>query len=172
MAALILPVCGGAGVAQPLSPRSERETLPGDALAPRDIIASVRAAGFNPLSRPVQRGAVYVVFAIDRYFMDVRVMVDARSGRVLSATRLAGALYGGPGYGGYEVLPGAPPDYLPPFGRLPLPRANDRATGAAAKEAPVATRAPSATPPAAPGNATRNPASHQQPTMVPVAPLE
>src|SRR5450432_1215027 len=59
-------------------------------LAPAEIIASVRSAGFDPLSRPLQRGGVYFLFAIDRQYADVRLTVDANSGRVLSATRLAG----------------------------------------------------------------------------------
>jgi hypothetical protein len=119
MVVLLLPRSGGS---QPLGPGPNADGGPpfAETLPPGDIIASVRSAGFNPLSRPVQRGAVYVVFAVDRYFMDVRVMVDARSGRVLSATRLAGVMYGGPGYGGYEVVPGAPPGYLPPYGERPL----------------------------------------------------
>ena len=73
-------------------------------LAPPEILANVRSAGFDPRSRPLQRGGVYFVFAVDRHFMDVRVTVDANSGRVLSSTRLAGMRYGGPGYDGHEVL--------------------------------------------------------------------
>jgi hypothetical protein len=169
----------------------------------------VRSAGFDPLSRPVQRGSVYILFAVDRHFMDVRVTVDANSGRVLSATRLAGMRFGGPGYEGYEELspiyerapyerPPVPPGDIPNRGmarnfgpatasppRPPLPRARpgDIVTGSVKEAAPAAAAphaaAPSAglgdtiveappppppPPPAAPGP--------QQPTMVPIAPLE
>ncbi len=88
-------------------------------LAPSEILASVRSAGFDPRSRPLQRGGVYFVFALDRHYMDVRVTIDANSGRVLSSTRLAGVRYGGPGYDGYEVQsrvyerPPVPPGDIP-----------------------------------------------------------
>jgi hypothetical protein len=89
-------------------------------LPPGEIIACVRSAGFDPVSRPMHRGAVYVVFAIDRYDADVRLTVDARSGRVLSATRLAAERYDDPGYGGYALAPRAiPPGYPPPYQRPP-----------------------------------------------------
>lgn len=102
----------------------------GSMLPPREIIAAVRSAGFDPLSRPVARGGVYVLFAINRYYMDVQVRVDGRSGRVLSVTRLAGAAYGGPIYEGH--LPAMlqrsyPPAYAPPspnYERPPVPPAN------------------------------------------------
>jgi hypothetical protein len=112
--------------AQPVAPPddavpSARPAAPqaSGALPPAEIVASVRSAGFDPLSRPLQRGAVYMLFAVDRYFMDVRLTVDARSGRVLAATRLAGASHGGPGYEGrlapYERLsPGYEPAPIPP----------------------------------------------------------
>jgi hypothetical protein len=130
-------------------------------LAPSEIIASVRSAGFDPRSRPFQRGGVYFVFAVDRHSMDVRVTVDASSGRVLSATRLAGTRYGGPGYDGHEVLsrtyerPPVPPADIPNRGvarnagvapssspRAPLPRSRpgdvitETATEAPAQAAP------------------------------------
>ena len=92
------------------------------ALPPAEIIASVRSAGFDPVSRPVRRGGVYVLFAIDRYDVDVRVTVDAHSGRVLSAMRLAGEFRGEPGYGGDEAMPRALPrgyGYPPPYERPP-----------------------------------------------------
>jgi hypothetical protein len=53
------------------------------------ISANVRAAGLEPLSRPVLRGAVYYLRAVNRARTEMRVAIDARSGRVLSATRVA-----------------------------------------------------------------------------------
>jgi hypothetical protein len=73
-------------------------------LAPPEIEAAVRRAGFEPVSRPVQRGRVYVLFALDPYDMDVRLTVDAGSGRVLWATGIIGARYGGAGYYTYRPL--------------------------------------------------------------------
>src|SRR5437899_2287413 len=46
-------------------------------LAPPEIEAAVRRSGFEPISRPLQRGRVYVLFALDPYDMDVRLTVDA-----------------------------------------------------------------------------------------------
>jgi hypothetical protein len=92
------------------------------ALPPDEIIASVRSAGFDPVSRPMHRGGVYVLFAIDRYDVDVRVTVDAHSGRVLSAMRLAGEFRGEPGHGDDEAMPRALPPgygYPPPYERPP-----------------------------------------------------
>jgi len=92
------------------------------ALPPDEIIASVRSAGFDPVSRPVHRGRLYVLFAIDRYDVDVRVTVDAHSGRVLSAMRLAGEFRGEPGYADDEAMSRALPPgngYPPPYERPP-----------------------------------------------------
>jgi hypothetical protein len=52
------------------------------------ITANVRAAGLQPLSRPMLRGAVYYVRAVNPARAEMRVAIDARSGRVLSATRV------------------------------------------------------------------------------------
>ena len=67
-------------------------------LAPPEIEAEVRRAGFEPMSRPLQRGRVYVLFALDPYDMDVKLTVDAGSGRVLWVAGVSGARYGGAGY--------------------------------------------------------------------------
>jgi hypothetical protein len=85
-------------------------------LAPAEIEAEVRRAGFEPISRPLQRGRVYVLFALDPYDMDVRLTVDAGSGHVL---RVAGIpRYGGAGYYGDRPLsryerPPIPPGDIP-----------------------------------------------------------
>jgi hypothetical protein len=170
-------------------------------LAPAEIITRVRAAGFDPRSRPIQRGAVYFLFAVDHQYMDVRLTVDANSGRVISATRLAGMRYGGPGYDGHEVLsrtyerPPTPPADIPNRGAArnsgpansaqphpPLPRARpgDAVTGSAQPEAvpgglgDTTAEIPSAAapPPSATSQAALPTSPPQQPTMVPIAPLE
>jgi hypothetical protein len=87
-------------------------------LPPYEIIASVRSAGFDPLSQPMQRGRVYVLLATDRHDADVRLTVDAHSGRVLSAMRVAGEFRDGAPYGDYEAAPRATsPGYPPPYER-------------------------------------------------------
>ena len=156
----------GAGVAQ----AATGQPTDNGGLGAAEIISRVRSAGYDPRSRPLQRGAVYFLFALDRQYMDVRLTVDANSGRVLSATRLAGAHYGGPGYDGHDVLtrierPPVPPADIPNRGtarnnvpaasaspQAPLPRARpgEVVTGAVT-EAPAE---PPAAPPAEPGTAT------------------
>jgi hypothetical protein len=91
------------------------------ALAPPEILAQVRRAGFAPMSRPVQRGRVYVLFAVDPYDMDVKLTVDAGSGRVLWVTDATGPRYGGAGYYSNPPLsrydrPPIPPSDIPHMG--------------------------------------------------------
>lgn len=192
------PVLGLALMAQPAiaqAPRPAVDAGPAAAptvsgmLPPGEIIASVRSAGFDPLSRPVARGAVYVVFATNRYLVDVRLTVDARTGRVLSATRLAGAAYGGPIYEGSlpHALPHSyPPVYAPPvsYARPPVPpapippAASGRNIGTAPDGAGAAKRISSAPKPPVPRarpdeNATGaepNPAADEVATSPPAAP--
>jgi hypothetical protein len=66
-------------------------------LSPADVMAEVRREGFYPVSRPVHRGRVYVLFAVDQDDMDVKLTVDAASGRVLWAAGAVAHL-GGPGH--------------------------------------------------------------------------
>jgi hypothetical protein len=90
-------------------------------LPPAEILAEVRREGFYPVSRPVHRGRVYVLFAVDQDDMDVKLTVDAASGRVLW---VAGAVahLGGPGH--YRTRWRS--EHLPPADIVP----NARAEGA------------------------------------------
>src|SRR5262249_44266991 len=81
------------------------------ALPPDQITASVRAAGLAPLSRPLLRGTVYYVRAVNRARTEMRVAIDARSGRVLSAARVANEPPGSPVAG--EPGPAPAPRYEP-----------------------------------------------------------
>ncbi len=87
-------------------------------LAPAEIEAEVRRAGFEPMNRPIQRGRVYVLFALDPYDMDVKLTVDAGTGRVLWVRGVSGARYGGAGYYSYRPWsrferPPTPPGDIP-----------------------------------------------------------
>jgi hypothetical protein len=165
---------------------------------PGQAIASTRAAGLQPLSRPALRGAFYYLRAINRRNVEVRVTVDARSGRIVSATKLASDSPGAgaappppPRYEPYvrgsahsEEAPLPPGDDLPVESR-PIP---DRAPAAAA---PVPSRPADSTaevtgsvpamPAAMPAAAAAKPAEPvasavnslpPTPQMVPIAPLE
>lgn len=94
--------------------------LAGVVRSPAEIIASVRSMGFDPVTRPVQRGPVYVLRAVDPNDVDVRVTVDARSGRVLTATRVARLFGEAPDDDGYGAWPASPaPGYPPAYGSWP-----------------------------------------------------
>jgi hypothetical protein len=110
------------------------------AVSQEQVAVNVRAAGFAPLSRPALRGAVYYLRAKSRGNVEMRVAVDARTGRVLSATRVSDtqrAVAESP-------VPDAPPRYAPRISgsgyseTAPLPPA----------DVPVAAEAAPALPPA------------------------
>jgi hypothetical protein len=70
----------GALRAQPLM----QPYFPGFAgLPPHEVLALVRSAGFDPVSRPVRQGPVYVLRALSPADQEVRVVVDARMGRIV-----------------------------------------------------------------------------------------
>lgn len=128
-------------------------------LPPYEIYAVLRENGFSPLGAPQQRGLVYTISAIDRNGEDGRLVIDARTGRIIRfmpAFRMGGRIndeittsYGAPG-----PLPeitdmrraSRPPDYVPRVAShtasAPLPNAAPpRAVAApkplAAKPAPA-----------------------------------
>ncbi len=56
-----------------------------DALPPHRIVTMVRANGFDPVSPPVRSGRTFTLRALDPYDLEVDLVVDARTGRLLSA---------------------------------------------------------------------------------------
>jgi hypothetical protein len=108
----VLAVAPKNGIAQDLTWPVAGGWATGGMLAPADIIIAARRAGFEPTSRPVQRGPVYVLFALDDGDMDVKLTVDARSGRVLWVRDVIGPRYGG--YYGYPALPRYGRPLVPP----------------------------------------------------------
>jgi hypothetical protein len=89
---------GGAASAQSPGPGN-------GALPPFRIAAMVRAAGFDPLFRPMRQGDTYVLRALDRNEVEYRLVIDAYTGRTISirATGEPGpyarVYRGGPAYG-------------------------------------------------------------------------
>ncbi len=79
------------------------------AVSQEQVAVNVRAAGFAPLSRPARRGAVYYLRAKTRGNVEMRVAVDARSGRVLSATKVSDIQRAAAD----SPVPDAPPRYEP-----------------------------------------------------------
>jgi hypothetical protein len=84
-----------------------------DVLPPYEIMTIVRSTGLRPLDRPRRRGPVYMMYAVGRGGRELRVVVDARFGDILSVRPVATAWRGPPGltYGPYERVP---PRYVQP----------------------------------------------------------
>jgi hypothetical protein len=109
-------------------------------LPPDEVYGVLRENGFSPLGAPHLRGYVYTIAAIDPSGEDGRLVIDARSGRIL---RFVPAYRMGPGFhdgaAGYG-LPGAmapilvrgvprPPAPIPNVASrtVPVPRPSPRA---------------------------------------------
>jgi hypothetical protein len=52
-------------------------------LPPQEVYTVVRDSGFSPLGVPQQRGLVYTISVIDRGGDDGRLVIDARTGRII-----------------------------------------------------------------------------------------
>lgn len=171
------------------------------ALPPYEVLTIVRSSGFYPVGRPLRVGAVYQIAAIDPYEMNVRLLVDARSGQILAVRDFAEPGYGpGPVYyrpGDARVFPPRPiggpyyeerptPPRSIPFvpGRsaavtpqAPVPRARPPAAGSAkaTAQAPEAPIAPATTGTVGPANQPAPGAASvgaKDVTLPPVQPLE
>jgi hypothetical protein len=73
------------------------------------VVALVRSTGLNPVTRPVRQGSAYVLNAVNPSGREVRVVVDARLGRVVRVVPLGPARHAAPAA---EALP-------PPYARPP-----------------------------------------------------
>jgi hypothetical protein len=87
----------------PVSAEPARPMFSGESLAPSEATGIVRSMGFIPSTPPARNGLTYVVRAAGPRGRPVRVVIDARSGHVLSARPIAAL--------------GAP--YPVPLGRIP-----------------------------------------------------
>src|SRR5262249_47321500 len=65
-------------------------------LPPYEVAAIVRSTGLEPLGRPVRQGQAYAVRAIDDAGEEVRVIVDARLGRIIKVVPLMEPRYAMP----------------------------------------------------------------------------
>jgi len=104
--------------------------VPADVLPPHEIMTIVRSTGIEPISRPSFRGTTYVLQGYDDSDELVRVIVDARSGRLLSIRPIIAV---GPSYTrfppvsvrepfGPRVVYGGGYDEFAPFPRGPMVR--------------------------------------------------
>src|SRR5258708_6874032 len=79
-------------------------------LPPTEVYSILRENGFSPLGIPRQRGLVYVIAVIDRGGDDGRLVIDARTGRIIRfvpAWRMGNNFY--EGYDPYGPAGLAPP---------------------------------------------------------------
>ncbi len=143
-------------------------------LPPMEVYAIVRESGFSPLGIPQQRGLVYTISVIDRGGDDGRLVIDARTGRIIRfmpAHRMGdnfnedlNAAYG-------PVGPLPPPTNSStrraPRPPLPIPHVASRSATPLPKAAPHAARPEAA--PAQQSAATAKPAEAQPSTTVGVA---
>jgi hypothetical protein len=154
-----------------------------EGLPPYEIMRVVRSAGLAPLSRPVRRGPTYVVVAANRSGGQMRVVVDAVTGDIMTvnpmvAMRPYGAQPYYPGgaplneppgaYGGDPRfdggVPPVPPRDLPSARMMPAPGFAPPAPPREAPNARVAT-APAHASPAAPPPPARTPMPRPRPNV-------
>ncbi len=143
-------------------------------LPPMQVVAVLRSTGYSPLGQMTQRGWIYTVAAIDPNGDDGRLIIDARTGRIMRFIpamavderlndRMA-MVYGPPGpppamYAGYENRRGS----LLDLRRLPRPPASvPKVTQRAAPK--IASRVPQSTPaPAQAGAPSAEPSAAVKP---------
>ncbi len=130
---------------------------------PEDVLSSIRSMGLHPATRPLLRGRVYALRAFDLSHAEKRVLVDARTGEVLSVRAVADAGPAeapyNPRYGRYEPprppgrvaeVPGAEPILDEPL----FPRAGRGAPAAPAQRSAALTPTPAPKVPATPAAGT------------------
>jgi hypothetical protein len=117
--ALLAAAClasAGAASADPIR-TAQAGAHPVDGLPPYEILTIVRSAGFDPIGRPMRNGKIYTLLALDPYDAELRLIVDARTGRVLSANEVDARFAAPPpGYDGPPPL--YPPGGAPVYGRI------------------------------------------------------
>jgi hypothetical protein len=99
-------------------------------LPPTEVYTIVRESGFSPLGIPRQRGLVYTIAVIDRGGDDGRLLIDARTGRIIRfvpADRMGNNFY--EGYDPYAPSGAPPPAGIfrgEPRSQLPAPHVASR----------------------------------------------
>jgi hypothetical protein len=141
-------------------------------LPPREITAIARESGFAPLGNPQQRGIVYTMSAINPAGDDGKLVIDARSGRII---RFLSAYRMGDNFNRELDTAYGPVGPLPPIAvavrrvprpPLPVPHVASRT---AAKQAPAALAQQSALAPSAPLTEAKPPVQIQPTQQMPAA---
>jgi hypothetical protein len=164
----------------------------GPALPPHEVITIVRSTGLEPLGRPVRRGPVYTIRAVDPAGgEELRVIVDAQVGNVVRMVpvvmprgvpvvrppgriAMAPEVYGPnarmpmPGADGPALSAAPPPDGPSPAGP-PLPRPRPKVATANTPADKPASAVPAASPASKPSETT---GAVTRPVKPPLPPLE
>src|SRR5262245_37774345 len=109
-------VCMFAGVLTPANAQAQYRPVPyGATLPPFEVVTIIRSMGFNPMGKPMLRGPVYAIQALDDDGIPVRVLVDAYRGNVVRVTESRpGSVYAGlPPEAGFGPRR-SPPETVPP----------------------------------------------------------
>jgi hypothetical protein len=135
------PATGVSDVGAPYAAMPPEAPPPGygpKLLPPMEVYTIVRESGFSPLGIPQQRGLVYTISVIDRGGDDGRLVIDARSGRIIRfipATRMGDNFNGDldVAYGPVGPLPPPTNSSYRRAPRPPLPKAPPHAPPHAAR---------------------------------------
>jgi hypothetical protein len=109
----LLVVGFGAAPSAQAQPIYVRPDIGVPGLPPYQVISIVRSAGLAPLTRPLRRGPTYVLLATDRRGRDLRVVVDAYAGDIVSARPVYASRFQGGPYGPPSRMAPAEPVYGP-----------------------------------------------------------
>jgi hypothetical protein len=134
-------------------------------LPPTEVYTVVRESGFSPLGIPQQRGFVYTISVIDRGGDDGRLIIDARTGRIL---RFVPAHRIGVRFNDDLTVNYGPPGSLPPTHVMGAPRPPKPVPHVASRTVPV----PKPSPLAAARPATAEPAAKSATAAEPAAPAK
>jgi hypothetical protein len=179
---VLMSTVTGSAVAQPLPSGYPGAVYPGNhgtGVPPYEVVAIVRSTGLEPLTRPVRSGPAYALRALDPAGQEVRVVVDARNGRIARVVPVPGARYVDPRYGEFPPPhgraagrlvpdgygPGARIAGLPPGAEGAPPSAHAPAVGSAPR--PAAQSAPPPLPRPRPKAASADSSSAVPPIAVP-----
>ena len=127
-------------------------------LPPTEVYTVVRESGFSPLGIPRQRGFVYTISVIDRGGDDGRLIIDARTGRII---RFIPAHRIGDGFNDDLTMNYGPPGPPPPTHVRGAPRPPKAIPHVASRTVPVPKPSPIA--------AAAKPAVPVEPAAKPVA---
>lgn len=135
-------------------------------LPPTEVYTVLRDNGFLPLGIPRQRGLVYTISVLDRSGDDGRLVIDARTGRIIRfmpSYRMGDNYTDYPGYGAAPAGPLPPVSAVrgPPRPPAPIPRV-------ASRNPSVPTPRPSPQAAGEPRPLAANPAAPSKPAAQPV----